>query len=137
MLLSLLLPNHVKFREQIDNVLDMDLIKQQMDRCVFDYKEYARFLIDVMSKLCAPARDTNIDQLRRLVDDPVEVFRGIMETLDLLKLDMANYTIAQMRPFIQQQVVAYEQKKFKELLDTQKGKFELEKNKNKKQKNSK
>lgn len=121
MLLSLLLPNHVKFREQIDSVLDLELIKQQMDRRVFDYKEYARFLIEVMSKLCAPARDADIDDLRRLVDDPVDVFRGIMETLDLLKLDMANYTIAQMRPFIQQQVVAYEQKKFKELLETQKG----------------
>jgi hypothetical protein len=120
MLLSLLLPNHVKFREQIDSVLDMDLIKQQMDREVFDYREYARFLIEVMSKLCAPARDANIEELKKL-DDPVEVFRGIMETLELLKLDMANYTIIQMRPFIQQQVVAYEQKKFKELLDTQKG----------------
>mgnify|MGYP001810916330 CR=1 FL=1 len=46
--------------------------------------------------------------------------RGIMETLELLKLDMANFTIQQMRPYIQQQVVANEQKKFKELLDTQK-----------------
>ena len=43
-----------------------------------------------------------------------------METLELLKLDMANYTIQQMRPHIQQQVVAYEQKKFKELLEAQK-----------------
>lgn len=40
--------------------------------------------------------------------------------LELLKLDMANYTIQQMRPYIQQQVVAYEQKKFKELLAAQK-----------------
>ena len=40
--------------------------------------------------------------------------------LDLLKLDMANYTIQQMRPYIQQQVVQYEQKKFKELLEAQK-----------------
>lgn len=122
MLLSLLLPNHVKFREQIDSVIDLELIKQQTDRGTFDYREYARFIIEVMSKLCAPARDSNIEALRRLVEDPVEVFRGIMETLDLLKLDMANYTIAQMRPFIQQQVVAYEQKKFKELLETQKEK---------------
>jgi len=122
MLLSLLLPNHVKFREQIDSVLDMELIKQQTDRGVFDYREYAKFLIDVMSKLCAPARDANIEDLRKLLDDPVDVFRGIMETLELLKLDMANYTISQMRPFIQQQVVAYEQKKFKELLETQREK---------------
>ena len=46
-----------------------------------------------------------------------------METLDLLKLDMANFTITQMRPQIQQQVVSYEQTKFKEFLELQKGFF--------------
>ena len=46
-----------------------------------------------------------------------------METLDLLKLDMANFTITQMRPQIQQQVVGYEQQKFKEFLELQKGLF--------------
>lgn len=118
-LLSLLLPNHVKFREQIENVLDMDLIKQQMDNNQFDYGQYALFIIGVMSKLCAPARDSDLEKLSK-VKEPVELFKGIMETLELLKLDMANFTIQQMRPHIQQQVVAYEQKKFKELLDTQK-----------------
>lgn len=118
-LLSLLLPNHVKFREQIEAVLDMDLMKQAMDKNLFDYKQYALFIIDTMSKLCAPARDADLEKLSKM-DEPVDVFRGIMETLELLKLDMANYTIQQMRPHIQQQVVAYEQKKFKEVLETQK-----------------
>lgn len=118
-LLSLLLPNHVKFREQIETILDMDLIQQQMDKDVFDYQQYGLFIIETMSKLCAPARDADLVKLAKL-KEPVELFRGIMETLELLKLDMANYTIQQMRPHIQQQVVAYEQKKFKELLDSQK-----------------
>lgn len=117
-LLSLLLPNHVKFREQIESVLDMDLIQQQMDKNLFDYQQYGLFIIDTMSKLCAPARDADLERLSK-VTEPVELFRGVMETLELLKLDMANYTIQQMRPHIQQQVVAYEQKKFKELLDAQ------------------
>lgn len=117
-LLSLLLPNHVKFREQIEAVLDMDLIQQAMDKDTFDYQQYSLFIIDTMSKLCAPARDAALQSLSK-VTEPVDLFRGIMETLELLKLDMANYTIQQMRPHIQQQVVAYEQKKFKELLETQ------------------
>lgn len=74
MLLSLLLPNHVKFREQIDHILDMELIKQQMDKETFDYREYSKFIIDVMSKLCAPARDPNMEQLRTL-SEPVEIFK--------------------------------------------------------------
>ena len=116
--MSLLLPNHVKFREQIEAVLDMDLIQQQMEKNLFDYEQYALFIINTMSKLCAPARDSDLERLSK-IKEPVELFRGIMETLELLKLDMANFTIQQMRPHIQQQVVAYEQKKFKELLDTQ------------------
>ena len=52
----------------------MELIKQQMDREVFDYREYSRFIIDVMSKLCAPARDSNMEELKKLTD-PVEIFR--------------------------------------------------------------
>ena len=123
----------------------MELIRQQMDKETFDYQQYGFFVIDIMSKLCAPARDTSIEQLRNATDpvtlfkyahffsfvsvyvfkttckDYFSLYRGIMEMLELLKLDMANYTIQQMRPYIQQQVVAYEQKKFQELLDTQKG----------------
>lgn len=118
-LLSLLLPNHVKFREQIESVLDMDLIMQQMNNNSFDYKNYSLFIINTMSKLCAPARDADLARLSG-ISEPVDLFKGIMETLELLKLDMANYTIQQMRPHIQQQVVTYEQKKFKELLETQK-----------------
>ena len=73
-LLSLLLPNHVKFREQIEHVIDLELIKQQMDKSVFNYQQYASFIVDIMSKLCAPARDADIEKLRSLTD-PVEVFK--------------------------------------------------------------
>ena len=73
-LLSLLLPNHVKFREQIEHVIDLELIKQQMDKNVFNYQQYAAFIVDIMSKLCAPARDADIEKLRSLTD-PVEVFK--------------------------------------------------------------
>lgn len=42
-----------------------------------------------------------------------------MELLELMKLDMANFTIQQMRPAIQQQSVDYERKKFDEFLASQ------------------
>ncbi len=72
--MSLLLPNHVKFREQIDSVLDMELIKQQMDNNQFDYEQYALFIIGVMSKLCAPARDSDLEKLSK-IKEPVELFK--------------------------------------------------------------
>ena len=50
-------------------------------------------------------------------------FRGIMELLELMKLDMTNFTIEQLRPHLQQQSVEYERTKFKEFLETQSSKF--------------
>ena len=38
-----------------------------------------------------------------------------------MKLDMVNFTIAQVRPYVQQHSVDYEKQKFKSLLELQKG----------------
>ena len=38
--MQLLLPNHVKLKEKIDEVLDMELIKQQMNSETFEYQKY-------------------------------------------------------------------------------------------------
>ena len=43
--------------------------------------------------------------------------------LDLMKVDMANFTIQQMKPYIQQQSVEYERKKFNDLLAQQQGEY--------------
>ena len=41
--------------------------------------------------------------------------------LDMMKMDLANFTIQQMRPYIQQQSVEYERKKFEEFKEKQRG----------------
>jgi hypothetical protein len=71
-----------------------------------------------MSKLCAPVRDEEIDALKE-IREVVPLFKGIMETLEQMKLDMANFTIQQVRPLIVSQSVDYEKIKFKEFLSTQ------------------
>ena len=75
-----------------------------------------------MLKLCAPARDDDIARLRLMQEskaDLIQLFRGILETLELMRIDMANFTIQQMRPFIQSQSVEYEKSKFADFLKTQ------------------
>ena len=47
--------------------------------------------------------------------------RAIFEVLDLMKMDMANFTIQQIRPYCQQQSVEYERKKFLDFLKSQQG----------------
>ena len=72
--MTLLLPNHSKLKEQIDQILDMELIKQQMNKETFEYQKYAMFICDVMSKLCAPIRDDDIAKIRTM-NDPIQIFK--------------------------------------------------------------
>ncbi|BFZ25037.1 hypothetical protein BsWGS_28076 [Bradybaena similaris] len=117
-LLEILLPQHQRLKSQIDEVLDLALIKQQMDNDVFDFGYYAKYITDTMARLCAPARDGNIAEIRA-IKDVVPKFRAIMETLELMRRDMANFTVKQMRPYIQQNSIEYESKKFAEYFETQ------------------
>lgn len=43
--------------------------------------------------------------------------REIFRVLDLMKMDMVNFTIQMLRPHLQEHSVEYERKKFQELLD--------------------
>ncbi|KAJ8976026.1 hypothetical protein NQ317_003567 [Molorchus minor] len=56
-LFALLLPQHTRIKQQISEILDTELIKQQAEKGILDFKHYAQYVISVMSKLCAPVRD--------------------------------------------------------------------------------
>ncbi|XP_013171425.1 PREDICTED: T-complex protein 11-like protein 1 [Papilio xuthus] len=114
-LFSILLPRHKRIREMIEEVLDHDFIKQQAENNSLDFNKYATFVVDLMAKLAAPARDDMIQNISKLTDT-VDIFRSILETLEILKLDLANTLIAMIRPHVQQESVQYERNKFDELL---------------------
>lgn len=73
-----------------------------------------------MGKLCAPVRDEKIAELTQTTD-VTEAFKGILETIDLMKIDMANFTITIMRPQIMASSVQYEKQKFADFLKLQTG----------------
>ncbi|CAH2087888.1 unnamed protein product [Euphydryas editha] len=114
-LFSILLPRHTRIKEMIEEVLDTEFIKQQAENNSLDFQKYATFVIDLMAKLAAPARDEMIQNITKLTDT-VDIFRSILETLEVLKLDLANTLIAMIRPHVQQESVQYERAKFDEML---------------------
>lgn len=118
MITGLLLPQHAKLKESIDGRLDLVLIRQQAEAGVLDFDGYARYTLDVMVKLCAPVRDDEIAALQTKTE-VVPLFKGILSTLEHMRLDMANFTLQQARPFIVSQSVEYEKTKFREFLATQ------------------
>ncbi|XP_074536524.1 T-complex protein 11-like protein 2 [Halichoeres trimaculatus] len=116
MLQSLLLPTHVRLRSQLDEVLDMDLIRQEVDHSALDLHRLSGYIINTMASLCAPVRDPEVRALREL-QDPVELLREIFRVLGLMKTDMLNFTIQSLRPHLLQQAVQYERTKFQQILD--------------------
>ncbi|XP_040266020.1 T-complex protein 11-like protein 1 [Bufo bufo] len=115
-LISFMLPGHTRLRNQINEVLDLELIKQEAENGALDIPKLATFTIGMMGTLCAPARDEEVKKLQD-IKEPVPLFRAILAVLDLMKLDMANFTISSIRPHLMQQSVEYERKKFQDFFD--------------------
>lgn len=123
-LFSILMPRHTNIRQMIEEMLDAEFIKQQVENGALDFHKYSSFVIDMMSKLAAPCRDEMIEEITKLTDT-VDVFKAILETLEVLKLDLANTLIAMIRPQVQAQSVQYEKDKFENLLKVQEDGLEL------------
>ena len=75
-LLSLLLPQHVRLRAQVLEVLDMDLIRQKIQNDAFDIFYYANYVVGTMARLCAPVRDERVAALKE-VKEVVPLFKWV------------------------------------------------------------
>uniref|UniRef100_A0A452SZU5 T-complex 11 family, X-linked 2 n=2 Tax=Ursus maritimus TaxID=29073 RepID=A0A452SZU5_URSMA len=117
-LLSLLLPHQNRLRNEIEEALDMDLLKQEAEHGALDVPHLSNYILNLMTLLCAPVRDETVQKLESMTD-PVQLLKGILNVLGLMKMDMVNYTIQSLRPYLQEHSVQYEQAKFQELLDKQ------------------
>lgn len=63
-LLSFLTPGGNRLHNQICEVLDMDLIRQQAEHSAVDIQGLANYVINTMGKICAPVRDEDIRELK-------------------------------------------------------------------------
>ncbi|KAG8439468.1 hypothetical protein GDO86_005615 [Hymenochirus boettgeri] len=115
-LLSFLTPGTNRLRTQICDVLDVDLLKQQAEHNAVDIYKLGQYIIVLMGKLCAPIRDEDVKNLKAS-GNIVQMLRDVFRVLDLMKMDMVNYTIQNIRPQLQSQLVEYERAKFQEILE--------------------
>ncbi|XP_072257193.1 T-complex protein 11-like protein 2 isoform X2 [Pyxicephalus adspersus] len=115
-LLSFLSPGTNRLRTQICEVLDVDLIKQQAEHNAVDIPKLGSYIINIMGKLCAPVRDEDVKKLKPS-GDIVQMLKDVFHVLDLMKMDMVNYTIQNVRPQLQRQIADYERVKFQDILE--------------------
>jgi hypothetical protein len=116
MILGLLTEAQVNVRQLIESGLDPILIKQQIQNNAFDLKKLLLFVMEVLSKLCAPARDEQMEKLKQETDI-IATFRGIFEFVELMKLDMANFTVSKNRSTIERYAAEYEREQFLKVLE--------------------
>lgn len=90
MLLSLLMPQHVQLRAEINEVLDIDLINQQIEAETFDFRKLALYVLNLCSRLCCPARDETVKELMK-----VEEIVSLMKYGDylLMKIFIINVCV--------------------------------------------
>lgn len=99
----------------IDEAMDLGLIEQQMKQKSFDIQRMMNYVIEIMSNMCAPVRDVEIQELK----SNNNLMEQIKRTLDLLQdmsLDLANFRLRSLRPHLMSMAVEYEREKFATML---------------------
>ncbi|ORY96122.1 T-complex protein 11-domain-containing protein [Syncephalastrum racemosum] len=113
-LLTMVRPTHPLAR-QISDAIDIDLIRQQLNQKSFDLDGMISTVLGFMSQLCAPVRDADVSAIAQITNRGQQV-RAIMELLDQMGLDMANFQLRALRPHLVHIAVDYEREKFSSAL---------------------
>lgn len=117
-IIELLLPQHARLKQDLEDKLDPQIIDQLSKTNSLKLIDYAGYILNVLSKLCAPVRDEKLKELSETTD-VVQIYRGIMELLELMRLDFANFTLNRFKPHIKAHSQDYEREKFNEILKQQ------------------
>ncbi|KAI8089130.1 T-complex protein 11-domain-containing protein [Halteromyces radiatus] len=104
--------------DMLEQMMDMGLIEQQMQHGSFDLSHLVTTLIECMRHLCAPIRDEAVNALSNKNNDNnnkavVEILEDMLPLLDDMILDVANFKLRSLRPYLAPMAVAYEQANFK------------------------
>ncbi|OZJ03335.1 hypothetical protein BZG36_04213 [Bifiguratus adelaidae] len=119
--LTSLVPPRSSMQQTIQEVLDQDLITQQLVRNIFDVRHCLDFVWNTMAAICAPVRDEQVQELKAMVAtaDVVDQFKATLELLDEMNLDLANFQIATLRPFLTSKAQEYERQSFARAIQEQ------------------
>ncbi|KAI9032799.1 T-complex protein 11-domain-containing protein [Phycomyces nitens] len=104
-------PLDADLRETLLEIMDIELIQQQAANKSLDVNKYLQTVVDAIAQLCAPVRDEAIAIIRQ-GNQPIVQIQQLLELLDLMALDLANFKLAAIRPHLVEIGVQYEQEAF-------------------------
>lgn len=76
MILDLLTLQDVRLRAEIECMFDIDLLRQQAENNCLDVRQLFESITELLSRLCAPARDKLLNDLRKKTDN-VDMLRQV------------------------------------------------------------
>ncbi|KAG0328068.1 hypothetical protein BG000_000653 [Podila horticola] len=132
-----MVPSKSAIAMQMNEAFDLEFVQQQVDRNVFDVHGAIKTVLEMMSKLCAPVRDARLQKIQENLsqvsssssvseplrfssesgNDLVSVLQDVLELLDDMLMDLANFRLMAARPSLEKQAIPYEQKAFKKALE--------------------
>nr|CAB3266873.1 T-complex protein 11-like protein 1 [Phallusia mammillata] len=116
MMVSLLADNRVtSLHKKIDEIFDIELLKQQAKHSALDVRKLSVNIIDTIAAMCAPIRDKDVAELYS-IDDTVDLFRKIFDVMEIMKQDKINALVSAITPHIQKHHIQYEREKFNDIL---------------------
>lgn len=111
-LLRLLDPKGALYRNVSDSI-DLQLIYQQCEHGGYDYEKLISYVLDLLPQICSPARDEDVAKLRALPRDDFTIrLQKLLDVLELMQLDHANFLLMLAAPKVIPDAVAYEQRLF-------------------------
>lgn len=125
-----LVPSGSSVHQIISNSIDIDLITQQCRSKTYDHIPFFSFIYSLIPKLCSPARDEACQALINNVspdEDYISRLEKLIDFLELMQLDHANYQLMTAAPHIIPHAAQYEQHMFTE--DLAGGRFDLSRTK--------
>lgn len=87
-----------------------------MRQKTFDMQRMINYVLDVASSMCAPVRDEQIQQARQ-TSNMVDQLRQIFSILEDMSLDLSNFKLRSLRPYLMSISVEYEREKFAQMLN--------------------
>lgn len=96
----------------ITDAIDIDLIAQQCRAGSYDHDRFFAFVLDLLPKICSPARDADVQALVAHTGDYIERLQRLFDVLELLQLDHANFLLLMSAQYVIPESSAYERRLF-------------------------
>ncbi|KAI9264377.1 T-complex protein 11-domain-containing protein [Phascolomyces articulosus] len=109
----------VAIETELQEAIDVNLIKQQLAQNVFDLDKMIDFILDMIQRSCASIRDATVQEIRNSNSCPIDKIRFIFDLLQDMALDLVNHQLHSLRPHLLPIAVEYGRSKFNQAMQEQ------------------